>query len=229
MSRPPVICVDGPSGSGKGTLSRALALRLGWHFLDSGALYRLAALVAGRAGLEPDAPGAVKQAADLARSMRLRFVISASGEEIILLTDKDVTREIRSEACGNQASRYAQLPEIREALLARQRAFREPPGLVADGRDMGTVVFADAQLKFFVTASAAERARRRVSQLKAMGIDANIERIFSEIEARDQRDSTRQHSPLLPATDALILDTTSLSAEAVLQEALKAIRARGLA
>lgn len=229
MVEAPVVCVDGPSGSGKGTLSRRLAQTLGWRLLDSGALYRLTAILADRAGLQPDVPKQLQQATELARQMRVEFRALGSGDEQILMEDQDVTHQVRDEETGNQASRWAALPEIRAALLERQRAFRQPPGLVADGRDMGTVVFPQAPLKIFVTASAEERARRRVAQLKGMGLDAKIDRIYSEIAARDERDQKRQHSPLMPAADAVLLDTTSLSPEAVLSEALRLIRDRKLA
>ncbi len=229
MNAAPVICVDGPSGSGKGTLSRRLAQRLGWQLLDSGALYRMTAILARRAGLEPAHPEQRRAAAKLARSMRAQFLATAAGDERIILEDQDVTQQLRDEATGNEASRWAALPEIRQALLDRQRAFCQPPGLVADGRDMGTVVFPQAPLKIFVTASAAERAQRRVTQLKGLGLDANIDRIYSEIAARDARDQQRQHSPLIPAADAVLLDTTALSPEAVLSEALRLTRERGLA
>ncbi|HXG29022.1 MAG TPA: (d)CMP kinase [Nevskiales bacterium] len=228
MTRAPVICVDGPSGSGKGTLSRRLAQRLGWQLLDSGALYRLTAILALRAGLDPARPEQCRAAAALARGMRAQFLSTATGDERIILEDQDVTQQVRDEGTGDAASRWAALPEIREALLDRQRAFRQPPGLVADGRDMGTVVFPDAPLKIFVSASADERARRRVAQLKGLGLDANIDKIYSEIAARDARDQQRQHSPLIPAADAVLLDTTALSPEAVLDEALRLARARGL-
>jgi CMP/dCMP kinase len=229
MAQAPVVCVDGPSGSGKGTLSRRLAQKLGWHLLDSGALYRLTAIMAGRAGLAPDVPRHLQQAVEQARHMHVEFLALDSGDERILLESQDVTRQVRDEIMGDLASRWASLPEIRAALLDRQRAFQQPPGLVADGRDMGTVVFPGAPLKVFVTASAEERAKRRVTQLKGIGLDANIDRIYSEIAARDERDQKRQHSPLLPAVDAVLLDTTSLSPEAVLGEALRLIRERHLA
>jgi cytidylate kinase len=229
MAQVPLVCVDGPSGSGKGTLSRRLAQKLGWHLLDSGALYRLTTILAGRIGLSPEVPGQLQKAAEQARGMRVEFLATESGDEHILLEGQDVTQKVRDEATGNQASRWAALPEIRAALLDRQRAFRQPPGLVADGRDMGTVVFPEAPLKIFITASAEERARRRYSQLKGLGLDANIDRLYSEIAARDERDQQRQHSPLIPATDAVLLDTTVLSAEAVFSEALRLIRERRLA
>lgn len=229
MSGAPVICVDGPSGSGKGTLSRRLAQTLGWHFLDSGALYRLTAILAMRAQLNPEVPEQCRQTAEQARQMRAGFHTDGTGREIILLEDQDVTNEVRDERTGNAASRWAARPEIRRALLERQRAFRQAPGLVADGRDMGTVVFPDAPLKIFVTASVEERARRRAQQLKEMGLTDNIDKIYSEIAARDARDQQRQHSPLMPATDAVRLDTTALTAGAVLDEALRLIRERGLA
>ncbi len=161
--------------------------------------------------------------------MRVEFRASDSGDEIILLENHDITKTVRDEATGNQASRWAVCPEIRAALLERQQAFQQAPGLVADGRDMGTVVFPNAPLKIFVTASAEERTRRRVSQLNEMGLDAKIDRLYSEIAARDERDQKRRHSPLMPATDAVLLDTTALSAEAVLSEALRLIRERRLA
>lgn len=229
MTAAPVICVDGPSGSGKGTLSRRIAVHLGWHLLDSGALYRLTAILAARHALDPETESHRTEAARLARAMQVRFQTPPTGDEKIILEEQDVTRQTRDEFTGNQASRWAVLPEIRGALLERQRAFCQPPGLVADGRDMGTVVFPDAALKIFVTASAQARAQRRFLQLKQIGLDANIDRLYSEIAARDERDAQRQHSPLKPATDAVLLDTTVLEAEAVLTEALRLIRERRLA
>lgn len=224
----PVICVDGPGGSGKGTLSRRLARTLGWNLLDSGALYRLTALLAEEAGLTPDDPSQVQVAAEKARRMHLQFVVHPSGDEQILLGGKDVTQAARQESTGELASRWAALPAVRAALLQRQHDFAQPPGLVADGRDMGTVVFPQAGLKLFVTASAEERARRRLLQLKGYGVDANIDKIYSEIAARDARDRERPHSPLVPAADAVILDTTALSPDAVLDEVLLLARQRKL-
>ena len=228
MSGVPIICVDGPGGSGKGTLSRRLALQLGWNLLDSGALYRLTALLAGRARLSPDVSADVREAAGRARRMEIRVVAHPSGDEQVVLDGEDVTQVVRQESTGDLASRWAALPEVRAALLQRQHDFTQPPGLVADGRDMGTVVFPKADLKLFVTASAEERARRRFLQLKGYGVDANIDKLYSEIAARDARDRERPHSPLVPAADAVILDSTTLSPEAVLDEALQLARRRKL-
>jgi cytidylate kinase len=199
----PVIAIDGPSASGKGTVARAVAERLGYHFLDSGALYRLVALAASRAGVDPGQESAVVR---LAHTLDTRF---EAGE--ILLRGERVTDAIRSEDCGVDASRIAALPQVRAALLARQRAFRQAPGLVADGRDMGTVVFPDALLKVFLTASAAERAERRHKQLMGKGMHANLHGLLQEILDRDARDSARAVAPLQRAADARLLDTTELT------------------
>lgn len=206
----PVVTLDGPSGSGKGTLSRALAQELGWHLLDSGALYRLVALALVRAGLDP---GAVfdAQAHAAAAGLDVEFgVAQQSAEAQVLLGGEDVTRAIRAEAIGNQASQVAARPPVRQALLERQRAMCCPPGLIADGRDMGTVVFPRAEVKLFITATARERARRRHAQLSSGNGNANIDRIYSEILERDERDAARTLSPLKPAPDAHIVDTTAL-------------------
>lgn len=218
----PVITFDGPSGSGKGTLSRVLAAELGWHLLDSGALYRLIALAAQRESLSPDKPEDVTRAAELAAGLEVEFLVVDGGAgERIMLAGEDVTGAIRDETVGGLASYFAAEPEIRRALLGLQRGFRSPPGLIADGRDMGTVVFPEAELKLFVTAGAGERARRRHAQLSASGASANIDRIYREIVARDERDAERAHSPLKPAPDAVVLDTTN---EAV-AETLDRVRA----
>ena len=201
----PVIAIDGPSGSGKGTIARAVAARLGWNLLDSGALYRLLAIAAEEAGVTADASARLGQ---LARGLRVEFSQDASGNERILMAGQDVTLRVRSEATGEQASRIAAIPEVRAGLLDLQHGFRRSPGLVADGRDMGTVVFPDAGLKIFLTASVAERAKRRHNQLIEKGLTANLDSLFRDISARDERDRNRAVSPLEPAADAVQLDTT---------------------
>ncbi len=217
MRRSPVITVDGPSGAGKGTLCRLLALRLGWHLLDSGSLYRLTALAATRRSIPLD--DEVRVAA-VAATLDATFATQGADEMRILLEGEEVTNTIRSEICGNAASRVATLPAVRAALLDRQRAFRRPPGLVADGRDMGTVVFPDADVKVFLIASAEERAARRYKQLREKGIDANLSELVEEIAERDARDARRELAPLRPAWDAETLDTTGLSIEEVRARAL---------
>lgn len=224
----PVLAIDGPSGSGKGTISREIAGELGWHLLDSGALYRLVALAGERAGLSgDDMPGH----AALAGTMAVRFGARADGSEQVLLgTDlQDVTTQIRSETAGMGASRVAAWPGVRSALMTRQRAFAVPPGLVADGRDMGTVVFPDAKLKIFLTASAGERARRRYLQLKDRDPSVTLEGLSREIAARDHRDMSRPVAPLVPAADAVILDTTGLSVAEVVARVRQQVRRRNLA
>ena len=217
MNDVPVITIDGPSGSGKGTISRALAGRLGWALLDSGALYRLVALAARQAsiGLE-DAAGLGR----LAERFNIRFGATESGGEIVWLDQQDVTRAIRTEQAGNDASKVAALTPVRAALLERQRRFAVPPGLVADGRDMGTVVFPRAKVKIFLTASPAERALRRYKQLKEKGVTANLAALSLEIAERDERDSTRSASPLVASADATMLDTTGMSVDAVIERVL---------
>ena len=201
---PPVIAIDGPSGSGKGTVAQLLARELGWHFLDSGAIYRILAYAAGQRGIPLDA------AVELAQLARQLAVIFSPIDARIRLEGIDIKNEIRTEAAGNAASKVAAIPEVRVALLSRQRAFREAPGLVADGRDMGTVVFPDAEVKIFLTASAEERARRRYNQLIEKGLDANLAALVAEIAERDHRDATRSVAPLKPAEGAEIIDTSDL-------------------
>lgn len=202
----PVLAIDGPGGAGKGTISRLVAGRLGWHLLDSGALYRLAALDAIQRGVPLDAEAAL---ARLASHLDTRFQFS--GDQVqVLLNGVDVTDAIRSETTGDGASRVAALPGVRTALIQRQRHFRQPPGLVADGRDMGAVVFPDADLKVFLTASVGERARRRHKQLKDKGIDVSLSDLSKDMVERDRRDSERSIAPLKPSDDARILDTTGM-------------------
>ncbi|ANO51462.1 (d)CMP kinase [Woeseia oceani] len=204
----PVITIDGPSGSGKGTVARRVAQTLGWHLLDSGALYRLVALASLRAGVDAtDEP----RLRELAVELPVVFAVRADGSEQIRLGDQDVTLDIRTEECGLRASAVAVLPAVREALLERQRSFQVPPGLVADGRDMGTVVFPAAALKVFLTASAAERANRRYKQLKEKGLGVSLAALSRDIEDRDRRDSERSVAPLRPAADARILDSSDLT------------------
>jgi len=213
----PVITIDGPVGSGKGTIARRVATALGWHLLDSGALYRLVALSAARAGVAlDDAQGL----AELALGLDVRFDSNEDESERIVLAGEDVTRELRTEETGAGASTVATIPAVREALLERQRAFQRPPGLVADGRDMGTQVFTDATLKVFLTASAEERAKRRHKQLKDKGMDVSLAALSRDIEDRDRRDSERSVAPLRPAEDARILDSSGQSIEAVSQTVL---------
>lgn len=223
MSAAPVITIDGPSGVGKGTMARLLAERLGWHLLDSGALYRLVALAAQRRGVDVDQGKALEA---VAASLDAEFDIDSLGEPRIRLDGQEATEAIRTEEVGERASKIAALPAVREALLGRQRAFRRPPGLVADGRDMGSVVFPDAELKLFLTASAAERARRRYNQLKDKGIGANLADLLRDIRVRDERDANREVAPLRPAQDAVLLDTSALSIDEVLRELLERARAR---
>ncbi|HXU41820.1 MAG TPA: (d)CMP kinase [Burkholderiales bacterium] len=210
----PVIAIDGPSASGKGTIASRVARELGFHYLESGALYRLLALLSLREGTVDE-----RRLASLAQHMDVEF---AGGE--VLLEDEDVSDKIRSEPCGVRASEVAKLPALRAALLARQRAFRRPPGLVADGRDMGTVVFPDARLKIFLTATPEVRAERRYKQLKEKGIDANLRALSRDLEERDERDRKRTVSPLVPAADSQVLDSSALSIEAVAGRILELYR-----
>jgi cytidylate kinase len=209
----PVITVDGPGGSGKGTIAMQLAQKLGWHFLDSGALYRLVAVAAIDRGLDADEEATLGQVAE---NLDVNFGISDDGM-VILLDGNYITGRLRSEAVSVFASKIAAFPVVRRALVHRQRAFRKPPGLVADGRDMGTVIFPDAILKIFLTATAEARAERRYKQLKEKGESVNLTRLFQDIKMRDERDSSRAISPLRPAEDAHVIDSTELSIDEVLR------------
>jgi cytidylate kinase len=213
VSQVPVVTIDGPSGSGKGTVSQQLARDLGWHYLDSGAIYRALAYAVDQSGLNLDENRA--QIVSLARALKLSFRPSDDGGAEVLLDSTDITASIRTEECGAMASKLAADGDIRAALLQRQRDFRQQPGLVADGRDMGTVVFPDATHKLFLTASAQVRAERRYKQLKDKGINDSIPRLFTVISERDARDAQRSNSPLAPATDAIVLDTSDMSLDEV--------------
>jgi CMP/dCMP kinase len=214
----PIITVDGPSGSGKGTVSRSVANALGWHFLDSGALYRLAALAAERHKLDQKDAIAHARAAG---SMDVKFATRADGSEQVLLQGEDVTDVLRNETTGNAASRVAAIPEVRTALVDRQRRFAQLPGLVADGRDMGSVIFPEAGLKIFLTASAEERARRRHKQLKDKGLDVSLPALSREIAERDARDTGRAVAPLEAAADAIQMDSTGLEVGEVVARILR--------
>lgn len=215
VSEVPVLAIDGPGGAGKGTVSRLLAARLGWNYLDSGALYRILALAATRHGVDlNDEP----KVAELAADLDIQF--GTGSDESVWLDGVEISAAIRHEEAGAMASVVAALPAVRQALLLRQRDFRQPPGLVADGRDMGTEVFTDALKKVFLTASASERADRRYKQLIAKGIDVNIGDLLADITARDARDSNRSVAPLRPADDATVVDTTHLSIDQVVENIL---------
>jgi cytidylate kinase len=222
--RAPVVTIDGPSGTGKGTLGLALARELGWDFLDSGALYRLVGLLALKRGIALDDPAALHL---LAARLPVEFRPDAAGT-VILLEGEVVTDAIRTEVIGDAASRVAAWPEVRAALLDRQRELRQPPGLIADGRDMGTVVFPDAPLKIFLTASPEARAERRYKQLKGKGNDVSLPALLEDIRARDERDAGRAIAPLVPAPDAEILDTTQLGIDDVTNRVRQLIRMRRL-
>ena len=220
----PVIAIDGPVGSGKGTVSRCVAAGLGFLLLDSGTLYRVLALAARAGSVRFDDAAAL---AHLARSLDIAFTAGDAADPVrVRLAGADVTEEIRTERCGNDASRVSACPEVREALLARQRAFRRPPGLVADGRDMGSVVFPDALVKVFLTATARERARRRHKQLMAKGTDVSVARLFREMVERDGRDRERAVAPLKPVGDAVVIDTTGVDVDAVVARVLEIARVR---
>lgn len=218
-SEAPVITVDGPSGVGKGTIGHLLTKRLNWHFLDSGALYRLTGLAARRHGIDFENVPALEA---LARGLDVEF--DADGR--VFLEKQEVTDAIRTETAGNDASKVAAILGVREALLQRQRDFREPPGLVADGRDMGTTVFPEAPVKIFLTASAEVRAERRYKQLKEKGLDVNLSNLLGEIAERDERDRNRSASPLKPAEDAVVIDTSELGIDDVFENIMAIVEKR---
>ena len=219
-----MIAVDGPSGSGKGTICAMLATELGWHLLDSGALYRITGLAASRRGIPLNDEYAVTAVAE---NLDVEFIPGANGVAVMLEGD-DVSRTIRTEEVGSLASQVAALPEVRKALLQRQRDFRAAPGLIADGRDMGTVVFTDAPVKVFLTASAEERGRRRFEQLRSKGFDASLRALVEDIRARDERDTNRAVAPLRPAEDALVIDSTTLTITEVRDQIMNLIRDNAL-
>jgi cytidylate kinase len=214
ISPPPVITIDGPAGSGKGTIAKHVAQQLGWHILDSGALYRLTALVALQNTIASDD---IATLSHIAKNLDVVFKPNA-----IYLEGKEVTLAIRQEACGNMASKIAAIAEVRAALLQRQRNFQQAPGLIADGRDMGTVVFPSASTKIYLTATAEERAKRRLNQLKQNKISASLPHLIKEIQTRDTRDMNRQSAPLKAADDALIIDSSNMSIEQVVESVLQA-------
>jgi cytidylate kinase len=225
MTDVPVVTVDGPSGAGKGTISHMLAEALGWHLLDSGALYRVTGQACLIEGVSWEDHRAVTE---VARHLDVSFCAAPSGEILVAYNGEDVSRAIRTEEGGRGASTVAAIPAVREALLQRQRELRRPPGLVADGRDMGTVVFPGAPLKFYLTASATERAERRYKQLIAKGENVSLPRLLEDIEERDARDSNREVSPLVPAEDAIIIDSTATPISDVFELVMLKVKERGL-
>lgn len=217
MNQIPIVTIDGPSGSGKGTIGLMLSKTLGWHFLDSGALYRILAFVA------------LNEQIDLSDEAKLEHLardLSVTFNDRILWAGQDITQQIRTEVCGNAASKIAVFPKVRASLLDRQRGFCRDPGLVADGRDMGTVVFPEALVKVFLEASAEERAKRRYLQLKEKGENVTLQSLLEEIEARDIRDKSRVIAPLKPAIDAVVIDTTGIGVEEVFEQVLKLVKQR---
>ncbi len=215
----PVLAIDGPSGAGKGTVSRAIAKKLGWHYLDSGSIYRSLAIAVLRDGIDVSDVDAVTRAA---QAMSLEF--DCGDELTVILDGRDITPQLASETTGNTASIVAAYPQVRAVLLQKQKDFQRLPGLVADGRDMGTVVFPEANYKVYLTASAEERAKRRYKQLIEKGINANLDQITSEIEERDRRDRERKTAPLAMAEDALFLDSSDLTIEQVIEAIMNLVR-----
>ncbi|PJK11082.1 cytidylate kinase [Lysobacteraceae bacterium NML08-0793] len=220
----PVLTIDGPSGSGKGTISRRVARHLGWHYLDSGALYRAVGVAAMKEGIDLGDESAVEACA---RRTQIRFADDAEGQARVLVNGEDVTDELRLETTGAAASAIASMAGVRAALVQMQHDFRAVPGLVADGRDMGTVIFPDALCKVFLTASAEERAERRYKQLIEKGVSVSLAGLLGEIVARDERDANRALSPLKPAPDAVSIDTTGVAIDAVVAEVLALVESSG--
>ncbi|TDO99658.1 (d)CMP kinase [Marinomonas balearica] len=225
IDQAPVIAIDGPSGAGKGTVSQLVAEKLGWHLLDSGALYRLLALAVSHHGMTADD---VESLRVLAEHLDIQFEQGDEGKVDIVLEGEIVTQAIRTELVGNSASKLAQIPEVRDGLLMRQRAFSQEPGLVADGRDMGTVVFPDAPVKVFLTATAEERASRRLLQLQQKGDEVDYDELVATIKERDDRDANRAVAPLVPAAGALVVDSTDLTIDKVVEMVLAEVKKAGI-
>lgn len=225
MTQAPVLAIDGPGGAGKGTICQLVAKKLGWHLLDSGALYRLTALAASKHGVALDNEESV---AVLAKHLDVQFIPQDEGLVNTILEGEDVSLNIRTEEVGAMASKVAALPAVRQALLERQRDFAQSPGVVADGRDMGTVVFPDAPVKIYLTASAEERAKRRFLQLQEKGVDGDIEAILKDIQERDERDMNREVAPLKPAVDSLVVESTNMSIVQVLDVVMTELKRANL-
>lgn len=224
----PVVTIDGPSGSGKGTLSRLLARNLNFHFLDSGSLYRIVALASRQKGIDLEEPD-IDILLEMIQSLDIAFRQDPLHNSThIIINNQDVTNDIRTELCGEDASKVALIPQVRSALLERQRTFLKPPGLIADGRDMGTVVFPEANVKIFLEASLQERAKRRYNELQFKDLNVSLEAVLMIIKQRDERDQKRSISPLVPAADAIIVDTTNRSIQQVFQDVMAIIKTKGL-